>query len=63
MVVIHLGDLHFGKNLAEYSLIEDQHYILNQILDIIDEKNVWEVYYGIKGLHGRILFMDVFGRI
>jgi len=30
---------------------------------IIDEKNVWEVYYGIKGLHGRILFMDVFGRI
>ena len=40
MRIIHLGDLHLGKTLGEYSLIEDQEYILNQILDITKEKKV-----------------------
>lgn len=39
MKLIHLSDLHIGKRLNEYSLIEDQQYILNRIIDIaIKEK-------------------------
>lgn len=38
MKFIHLSDLHIGKRLCEYSLIDDQRYILNQILDIIKEE-------------------------
>lgn len=40
MRFIHLGDLHIGKTLGEFNLIEDQKYILDQILEIIREKNV-----------------------
>ena len=40
MRIIHLGDLHLGKALGEYSLIEDQEYMLNHVLDIIKEKDV-----------------------
>lgn len=39
MKFIHLSDLHIGKRLCEYSLIDDQRYILNQILDIIKAEN------------------------
>ena len=35
MKLIHLSDLHIGKRLNEISLIEDQEYILLQILHII----------------------------
>ena len=38
MKFIHISDLHLGKRLHETSLIEDQNYILNQILDIIDDE-------------------------
>lgn len=38
MKFIHISDLHLGKRLHETSLIEDQNYILNQILDIIDQE-------------------------
>lgn len=34
MKFLHISDLHIGKRLNEFSLIEDQIYILNQILDI-----------------------------
>ncbi|MCR5206241.1 MAG: exonuclease SbcCD subunit D [Lachnospiraceae bacterium] len=34
MVFLHLGDLHLGKSLCDYDLIEDQKYILDQILEI-----------------------------
>jgi len=37
MKFIHLSDLHIGKRVHEISLIEDQKYILEQILRIIDE--------------------------
>lgn len=37
MKFIHLSDLHIGKRLNELSLINDQEYILNQIIKIIDE--------------------------
>ncbi len=38
MKLIHLSDLHLGKRLHEYSLLEDQAYILRQLLNIIDEE-------------------------
>ena len=38
MKLIHLSDLHIGKRLNEVSLIEDQKYILLQILQIIDDE-------------------------
>lgn len=38
MKILHLADLHLGKRVNEYSMLEDQKYILDQILDIIDEK-------------------------
>jgi len=37
MKLIHLSDLHIGKRVNEYSMLEDQEYILNQIINIIDE--------------------------
>ena len=39
MRFLHLSDLHLGKRIGEISLIEDQKYILNQILHIIDKEN------------------------
>ncbi len=38
MKFIHLSDLHLGKRIYETSLIEDQRYILKQILEIIDNE-------------------------
>jgi exonuclease SbcD len=35
MKLIHLSDLHLGKRVNGYSMLEDQRYILNQILDHI----------------------------
>ena len=40
MKLIHLADLHIGKILLEQSLLEDQKYILNQILKIAKDNNV-----------------------
>ncbi|MBR5507258.1 MAG: exonuclease SbcCD subunit D [Clostridia bacterium] len=39
MKFIHLSDLHIGKRVNEYSMLEDQEYILNKIINIIDEQN------------------------
>ncbi|MDO5122402.1 MAG: exonuclease subunit SbcD, partial [Erysipelotrichaceae bacterium] len=38
MKFIHLSDLHLGKRVNEYSMIEDQQYILTKIINIIDEE-------------------------
>ncbi len=40
MKFLHLGDLHLGKSLGDYDLIADQKFILNRILDIIEEYSV-----------------------
>lgn len=40
MRFLHLGDLHLGRTLGEYSLIEDQEYILERILDVMKERAV-----------------------
>lgn len=38
MKLIHLSDLHLGKRVNEFSMIEDQQYILAHIINIIDEE-------------------------
>lgn len=38
MKLLHLADLHIGKRVNEFSMIEDQRYILTKILNIIDEE-------------------------
>lgn len=35
---MHLADLHIGKRLNEFSLYEDQEYILKQIIDIAEQE-------------------------
>lgn len=38
MKFIHLSDLHLGKRVNEFSMIDDQKYILKEILTIINEE-------------------------
>ena len=38
MKLMHLSDLHLGKRVNEFSMLEDQTYILNKIIHIIDEE-------------------------
>ena len=38
MKFIHLSDLHLGKRVHDFSLIEDQKYILKEILEVIDDE-------------------------
>ena len=38
MKFLHLSDLHIGKRVHGFSLLEDQQYILNQILEIADKE-------------------------
>jgi exonuclease SbcD len=40
MKLLHLGDLHLGKSLGDFDLIEDQRYILEQILELAKSRNV-----------------------
>lgn len=40
MKFIHLSDLHIGKKVNEFSMIKDQIYVLDQILDIIKNENI-----------------------
>lgn len=36
MKLIHLSDLHLGKRFNDFSMLEDQRYILHEILTIVD---------------------------
>ena len=38
MKLMHLSDLHLGKIVNGFSMLEDQQYILHRILEIIDEE-------------------------
>lgn len=38
MKFIHTGDIHIGKVVNEFSMLEDQKYIIQQILQIIEEE-------------------------
>ena len=38
MKIAHLSDLHLGKRVNEFSMLEDQRYILKQCLEIMDRE-------------------------
>ena len=38
MKLIHLSDLHLGKRVNEFSMLEDQKYILTKIINFIDDE-------------------------
>ncbi len=40
MKFLHISDLHIGKRVNEFSMVEDQKYILGQILAIAEEERV-----------------------
>ena len=40
MKLIHLSDLHLGKRIHQFSMIEDQKYILEKIVEIVKEEKV-----------------------
>ena len=44
MKFIHLADLHLGKSVNEFSMIEDQKFILDQIINIIQKKEIDGVF-------------------
>ena len=44
MKFLHLSDLHIGKKVNEFSMLEDQEYILEQILFVIDKHSVEAVW-------------------
>ena len=39
MKFLHISDLHIGKRVNEFSMIEDQRYVLGQILDIAEREH------------------------
>ncbi len=40
MKLLHLADLHLGKRLGEFSLLEDQRFVLEQVLRAVDDRAV-----------------------
>ena len=34
----HIGDLHIGKRVHDFSMLEDQRYILDQMIKIADDR-------------------------
>ncbi len=40
MRFLHLSDLHLGKRVHNFSMIEDQKYILEQVLHILDDEKI-----------------------
>ncbi len=38
MKILHLGDLHLGKRVNEISMIEDQKFILDQIVTLVKRR-------------------------
>lgn len=44
MKFLHLSDLHLGKRVNEFSMLEDQEYILTKIINIIDEQKIEGVW-------------------
>lgn len=40
MRFLHLGDLHIGKTLGDFNLIEDQKYILDQIIETAEARDI-----------------------
>lgn len=40
MKLLHIGDLHLGRSLGDFDLTEDQEFLLNQLLEIVDSRSV-----------------------
>jgi exonuclease SbcD len=40
MKLLHLGDLHLGRSLGDFNLADDQRYILDEILGIIESNGI-----------------------
>ncbi len=40
MKFIHLADLHIGKSVKDFSMIEDQKYILEQVLAVVEREGI-----------------------
>ena len=40
MKLLHLSDLHIGKSIGNYSLIDDQRYALKEIVRIVEERKI-----------------------
>lgn len=40
MKLMHVGDLHLGKSLGDFDLTEDQEYMLDQLLEIVEKQAV-----------------------
>ncbi|MDR2817581.1 MAG: exonuclease SbcCD subunit D [Oscillospiraceae bacterium] len=40
MKILHTSDWHIGRNLAGFSLIEDQRYVLGQLKDYVKKQNI-----------------------
>ncbi len=40
MKILHLGDLHIGKKVNGYSMIEDQKYVFNQVYEVIKKEKI-----------------------
>lgn len=40
MKLMHISDLHIGKRVNEFSMLEDQEYILNEIIKIAKDENI-----------------------
>lgn len=43
MRFLHLADLHLGKRVNEFSMIEDQRYVLKQVLNTIEQYHIQSV--------------------
>ncbi|HHU74301.1 MAG TPA: exonuclease SbcCD subunit D [Clostridiales bacterium] len=63
MKFLHISDLHIGKRVNEFSMIEDQEYILDEILKIVDQHKpqvvliAGDIYdKGIPSIEGVVLF-------
>lgn len=70
MKFLHLSDLHLGKRVIEFSMLEDQKYILNEIIKIADSQKpdavliAGDVYdKGIPPLEAVSLFDDFLNRL
>lgn len=40
MRILHTGDLHIGKTVNNFNMLEDQKYVLTQMVELVKEKNI-----------------------
>ena len=52
MRFLHLSDLHLGKRVCEFSMLDDQRYILEEILSLLDTHPVDAVLLAKRRGHG-----------